>query len=137
MNKKLVFGVTGIIGLAISLHSDLFPARAHEPGVVITCSYDLNSDKPNPLGMKTYVTAKEKEGHSIFTYEQFPAYLQPSETLDPVTLSITRTLTFYNLNMSDARVVLRENSNYYSELVGYPDLGGFARLDEVFKCVNS
>jgi len=89
------------------------------------------------LGMRTYITAEEKEGNSIFTYEHFPAHLTSTETLQAVTLAISRTLTFYNLNMSDARVVLRDNLDYYSELVGYPDQEGFARLDDVFKCTNS
>ena len=141
MNRKLVLGVIGIFSLAIAPHLDRFPVRAHESKASITCSYDPNSGKPNPFGMRTYITAEEKDGDSIFTYEQFPSHLPPiktpAKTLQSVSLASTRTLIFHSMNMSDARMALRENLDHYAELVGYHDEEGFARFDEIFKCVNS
>lgn len=39
----------------------------------ITCSYNPQSGKPNPLGMRTFITAIEETGNSTFIYEQFPS----------------------------------------------------------------
>ncbi|EDX75544.1 hypothetical protein MC7420_1462 [Coleofasciculus chthonoplastes PCC 7420] len=36
--------------------------------------------------------------------------------------------------MDTARVILLQNKNYYSELVGYDDPEGFAPVNEVLTC---
>lgn len=38
-----------------------------------TCSYNPKSGKPNPLGMRAYITVKTDKGNTIFIYEQFPS----------------------------------------------------------------
>jgi hypothetical protein len=51
-----------------------------------------------------------------------------------ITVEVKRNMIFYDTNIKKARAVLRENSDYYSELVGYPDSEGFASVDEVLEC---
>ena len=97
----------------------------------ITCSYDPQSSKPNPLGMRTFITGVEKNGNSIFIYEQFPSVVTGDR---PITIENKRTLTFYETKIEQARIILRENPDYYSELVGYDDPEGFDAIDEVLKC---
>ena len=97
----------------------------------ITCSYDPQGGKPNPLGMRAFITAIEKDGNSQFIYEQFPSVVTGNI---PITIENKRTLTFYDTKIEKARTILRENSNYYSELVGYSDVEGFAAVNEVLKC---
>jgi len=36
-----------------------------------TCAYDPASNIPNPLGMRAFVTVEEREGDTVFVYEQF------------------------------------------------------------------
>jgi hypothetical protein len=52
----------------------------------------------------------------------------------PITVEIKRTMIFYDTEIEEARAALRANSNYYSELVGYPDSEGFTPVDEVLEC---
>ncbi len=99
--------------------------------VTIKCGYDPRSGKPNPLGMRAIITATEQDGTSTFVYERFPAPL-PGDAA--VTISVRRELTFNGVNIEKVRAVLRENSNYYEELVGYPDAEGFRPFDNVMVC---
>lgn len=129
--KVFIGTVVGIIGLCSSVALGLNHKQVESTERQITCSYDPQSEKPNPLGMRTFITAVEKDGNSIFIYEQFPSVI-PSDK--PIAIENKRTLTFYNTKLEKARTILRENSDYYSELVGYPDTEGFAAVDEVLKC---
>lgn len=97
----------------------------------ITCSYDPQSGKPNPLGMRTFITAIEKDNNSIFVYEQFPSIVSGDR---PVTIENKRTLTLYQTTIEEAITILKENPDYYSELVGYRDNEGFVQFDDVFQC---
>ena len=99
--------------------------------VTIKCEYDPGSGKPNPLGLRAIITATEQDGTSTFVYERFPAPLPGDEA---VTISVRRELAFHGVNIDKARALLRVNSNYYEELVGYPDAEGFGPFDNVMVC---
>jgi hypothetical protein len=96
-----------------------------------TCQYNPDSGKPNPLGMRAFITIKEKEGNTTFIYEQFPS---PLGDANKVTIASKRELTFYEKNLDTARVILIQNKKYYSELVGYEDSEGFSPVNAVLSC---
>ena len=94
-----------------------------------SCSYDPNSGKPNPLGMRAYITVETKEGNTVFVYEQFPSIVA-----EKITISNRRELVFYGINIKKARQILLKNPKYYSELVGYQDPDGFAPVNAALIC---
>lgn len=128
--KVLITTVVGISFCSL-VASGLNHQQVQPTEKQIYCSYDPQLGKPNPLGMRTFITAIEKDGNSIFIYEQFPSIVTGDL---PITIEKKRTLTFYDTKIEKARTILRENSNYYSELVGYSDVEGFAAVDEVLIC---
>ncbi len=93
------------------------------------CSYDPKIGKPNPLGMRTYITVETREGNTIFIYEQFPSIVA-----EKITISHRRELVFYGINIKKARQILLKNPKYYFELVGYEDPDGFAPVNAVLTC---
>ena len=93
------------------------------------CSYDSKTGKPNPLGMRTYITVETREGNTIFIYEQFPSIVA-----EKITISNRRELVFYGINIKKARQILLKNPKYYYELVGYEDPDGFAPVNAVLTC---
>ncbi|MBE9126306.1 MULTISPECIES: hypothetical protein [unclassified Coleofasciculus] len=115
--------------LLVSLLLLIFPLSCAASKSSRTCQYDPDSGKPNPLGMRSYITITEEENNTIFTYEQFP-----SNVAENITLATKRELTLYNTSLDTARVILLQNKNYYSELVGYDDPEGFAPVNEVLTC---
>lgn len=97
-----------------------------------TCAYDPDSGQPNPLGMRAFITATEQDGNTTFRFEQFPSPVGGERP--GVTLASRRELTFYNINVEEARQLLLKNPQYYTELVGYEDDEGFARVNKVLVC---
>ena len=100
---------------------------ASNPG--ITCQFDPESGKPNPLGMRAYITITEKEGNTYVVFEQFP-----SNVADKITIANKREMILSETPLDTARVILLQNPDYYSELVGYEDPEGFAPVNEVLTC---
>lgn len=122
--------ITPSLGLIASIVLFLpFSCAADNPGR--TCQYNPDSGKPNPLGMRAFITIKEEDGNTTFIYEQFPS---PIGDGNKVTLATKRELTFYDATLDTARVTLLQNKKYYSELVGYEDNEGFAPVNEVLTC---
>ncbi|MEQ9552670.1 MAG: hypothetical protein RIM23_24025 [Coleofasciculus sp. G3-WIS-01] len=107
----------------------IFPLNCAASSTGRICQYNPESGQPNPLGMRAYITITEDEGSTIVTYEQFP-----SDVAENISLTTKRELTFYDTPLDTARVVLLQNKNYYSELVGYDDPEGFAPVNEVLTC---
>lgn len=95
-----------------------------------TCSYDHNLGKPNPLGMRAYITLTENSGDTTAIFEQFPSNLG----IDRVTIANRREMVFYGRNVTQARQLLLQKPQYYSELVGYEDSEGFAPVNAVLTC---
>ena len=94
-----------------------------------TCSYDPASGKPNPLGMRSFITLTENEGNTTVVYEQFPSIVAEN-----ITISTIRELVFHNTNIRQARTLLLQTKKYYSELVGYDAPEGFKPINSVLVC---
>lgn len=97
------------------------------------CEYDPNSGRPNPLGMRAYVTLTEEDGNTHIVFEQFPSNLNLDPDT-PATIASSRTLTFYNTDIDQARQIMLDNPAYYAELMGYEDPEGFAAVNQVLTC---
>lgn len=129
--KVFIISVVGIIGFFPLANFGFNNQQARTTEKIISCSYNPQSGKPNPLGMRTFITAIEKDNNSIFVYEQFPSIVSGDR---PVTIENKRTLTLYQTTIEEAITILKENPDYYSELVGYRDNEGFVQFDDVFQC---
>ena len=97
-----------------------------------TCQFDPDLGLPNPLGMRSYITIEAADGDTIFLYEQFPSITGSGEV--NATIASNRVLTFYGVGIEDARQLMLDNPDYYSELVGYQDSEGFAPVNAVLTC---
>lgn len=123
--KPCIIGSFTLIGLAIfTTVAWAEPSR--------TCHFDPELGKPNPLGMRSYISITEEDSNTTFLFEQFPSNVGDGSV--PVTLATNRMLTFYETDLDQARQLMLNNSDYYSELVGYPDPEGFAPMDAVLTC---
>lgn len=96
------------------------------------CAYDPDLGI-NPLGMRAYITLSETDGTTTVTFDQFPSPVANDDN-QPVTISSTRELTFYDLDLESTRELLLSNPDYYTELVNYPDPEGFAPVNAVMSC---
>lgn len=97
-----------------------------------TCQFDPDLGKPNPLGMRSYISITEEDGHTTFLFEQFASRVGDGPVL--VTLETNRRLTFYDTGVDRARQLMLENPDYYSDLVGDGDPEGFGPVNEVLTC---
>jgi hypothetical protein len=129
---------SGCFGLVVGLLAwgSGWPAAIAEtsPGVRVLCTFNPALGKPNPLGMRAFVTAAEMiNGDTTFKYEQFPAPV-PGSGNPPMTLAQQRELTFYKTKIDAARQLLLDNPKYYQELLGFQDPDGFAAMNAVLVC---
>lgn len=97
------------------------------------CQYDPESGVPNPLGMRAYITVTEEDGNTTFLFEQFPSNVGGAPEI-AATIASRREMTFYNIGIDQARQIMLQQPDYYSELVGYSDPEGFAPVDQVLTC---
>jgi hypothetical protein len=97
-----------------------------------TCQFDPELGLPNPLGMRAYITVSEEDGNTSFLFEQFPSNLNSPDVA--ATVASSRTVTFYETGLDEARQLMLENPEFYAELVGYPDEEGFALTNAVLVC---
>ena len=121
--KLIASSVLGVSSLLLCLLS--YPALASAK----TCRYDSSLGKPNPLGMRAYITLTESNSNTTAMFEQFP-----SPVANRITIANRREMVFYGRNVNEARQLLLRNSQYYSELVGYKDSAGFAPVNAVLTC---
>jgi hypothetical protein len=125
------WGVTAVLlGCAIGLP---IAAQAETSNLAATCAFDTGMGKPNPLGMRAYITAVEINGDTTFTYEQFPSNVS-GETGVPATIAQERKLTFYKTDVTKARDLMLKNPVYYEELVGFKDAARFKEVNELMRC---
>jgi hypothetical protein len=111
------------------------PITTHaEPGnLVAACAFDTNSGKPNPLGLRAYISAIEVNGNTVYTYEQFPSNVAGDKGVAS-TIAQQRKLTFYDTSIAKARRLMLANPAYYEALVGFKDDDGYAAVDAVLSC---
>ncbi len=123
--KPWIIGSFTLISLAVfTTVARAEPTRA--------CHFDPDLGKPNPLGMRSYISITEEDGNTTFLFEQFPSPVGDDPV--PVTIASNRMLTFYETDVDQARQLMLSNPDYYSELVGYPDPEGFGPMNEVLTC---
>jgi hypothetical protein len=118
--------VLGLIAMPIG-------AQAETSNLAATCAFDTGTGKPNPLGMRAFITAVEIGGDTTFTYEQFPANVNGEKDV-PTTIAQERKLTFYKTSILKARDLMLKNPVYYEELVGFKDASRFKDVNEVLRC---
>jgi hypothetical protein len=106
-------------------------AQAETSNLAATCAFDTGMGKPNPLGMRAYITAVEINGDTTFTYEQFPSNVSGEV---PATIAQQRKLTFYKTNVTKARDLMLKNPVYYEELVGFKDASRFKDVNDLMRC---
>lgn len=117
---------------ALSVVSLLLLSQATSAAPSRTCGYDVNSEVPNPLGMRAYVTIAEDKGDTTVLFEQFPSPV--GERQVPVTIASSRKLTFYGMKIDRVRALMLQDARYYTELMGYEDPEGFAPVNAVLVC---
>jgi hypothetical protein len=121
---------TAVLGLTITLP---IVTQAQTSNLAATCAFDTGMGKPNPLGMRAYITAVEINGDTTFTYEQFPSNVN-GETGVPATIAQQRKLTFYRIDVIKARDLMLKNPVYYEELVGFKDAARFKEVNDLMRC---
>ena len=121
--QSLIPGVC--LGLAIPIVLALAPSAKAEP--TRTCHFDPDLGVPNPLGMRAYITITEEDSNTTFVFDQFPSNIGNGQV--PATIASRRFLTFYETGLEEARQLMLQNPDFYSELVGYPDPEGFAPVN--------
>ncbi|MGB3612590.1 MAG: hypothetical protein WBA10_02265 [Elainellaceae cyanobacterium] len=122
----------GAIALTLATIGLLFLGGRSLAQPTQVCEYNSDLGMPNPLGMRSYISITEEDGNISFLYEQFPSNVGNGDV--PVTIASNRVLTFYETELAAARQMMRQNPEFYSELVGYPDPEGFASIDAVLIC---
>ncbi len=129
LTRSMPWGVTAVLlGCAIALP---IAAQAETSNLAATCAFDTGMGKPNPLGMRAYITAVEINGDTTFTYEQFPSNVSGDV---PATIAQERKLTFYKTDVTKARDLMLKNPVYYEELVGFKDAARFKEVNALMRC---
>jgi hypothetical protein len=120
---------SSLVGLAAPSFAQSAPSSNGE----ITCAYDPSIGRPNPLGMRSFVSILAKGDTVTFKYEQFPSpvSVRPEQR---ATIAQTRQLTFYQTNLEKARTLMLTTPKYFDELVGYSDPYGFKPINDVLVC---
>lgn len=136
--KRLNFGCSVLVGWLLV---GQVAGQVTSAAPLKTCAYDPNSGRPNPLGMRAYISLSEDgEGNTAFLFEQFPSPVSSptSSSVDtgevPVTIASSRVLTLYGVGIEQARTLMLQNPNYYAELVGYEDPEGFGPVNGTLTC---
>ncbi|MEO0768102.1 MAG: hypothetical protein AAFY72_01500 [Cyanobacteria bacterium J06649_4] len=124
---------------AILLGGGSAAAQEVPAGMNTVCRYDPESGKPNPLGMRSYVTVTEYDEYTEFTLERFPAFVSNSENVDQrADVSEMRSLNLYELSLAEARQLMIDQPYYYAALldvdVSVVEDEGFAAIDETLGC---
>jgi hypothetical protein len=125
-----------VLVTGVSVLGGVGTVQAETKNLTATCAFDTNSGKPNPLGMRAYITAVEIGGDTTFTYEQFPANVN-GEADAAATIAQERKLVFYKTSISRARSLMLKNSAYYESLIGTRDEAGFAAVNAVLRCQSA
>ncbi len=133
MEERLTVNITIKAAIATTTALSLLalsPSARAEP--TRTCQFNPDLGVPNPLGMRAYITITQEDGNTSFLYEQFPANILSAQV--PATIATNRLLTFYKTGLEAARLLMLQNPDFYTELVGYPDPEGFAPVNAVLTC---
>ncbi len=112
--------VLGVVPLsAIALYTPASLAQASLPNATTICAYSPDSNVPNALGMRSFITAGQVGDNTVFVYEQFstPGLNQNDSNL-LTDVQSRRTLTIYNKPIAEARQILVDSPKSYAALLG-------------------
>jgi hypothetical protein len=132
-------------GVAITPSFTQSPASAQAPtplqsptqtvAPTTACAFDPSLGKPNPLGMRSFISITEAGGNTTFVYEQFPSPVSVTGGSGaPVTIAQRRTMIFYNTPVAAARQQMLSVPTYYTTLLGSAAPDGFAPVNAVLTC---
>ncbi|MEL6157761.1 MAG: hypothetical protein AAFR18_00905 [Cyanobacteria bacterium J06627_32] len=82
------------------------------------CRYDPNSGRPNPFGMRTFISVIESAGNTTFTLDSFPTFaVSPNNPDLRADVASERSLTLYGTALADARQIMTDDPFYYAQLL--------------------
>jgi hypothetical protein len=99
------------------------------------CTFD-RSKGDNSIGMRNGFVLRQKGNDTVAIYDSLPSSIG-GRTLTGVTLSSSRTLTFYNTPIAAARSTLLANPFLYNELLGFKSEKGFKAVNDNLLCTST
>jgi hypothetical protein len=97
------------------------------------CTFD-RSKGDNSIGMRNGFVLRQKGNDTVATYDSLPSSIGGRAG---VTISSSRTLTFFNTPIAAARTTLLANSALYNELLGFKSEKGFKPVNDNLLCTSS
>lgn len=130
---SLSFIALPIATITLGLTPDRAAIAQAQPNTEIAtqCRYNPDSGKPNPLGMRAFVTLAETiGGDTSVILDLFPSNLSGSV---PATIAQKRTLFFPKRSIAQVRQLLLKDPSYYNELLASKS-ASFTALNGLLLC---
>lgn len=105
------------------------------PSTTNLCIFD-RSKGDNSIGMRNGFSLRQNGSNTIAIYDNLPSTIG-GPAVRGVTLSTSRTLTFFNTSIAAARAKLLANPSLYNELLGFKSDGGFKPVNDNLTCTGS
>ncbi len=99
-----------------------------------TCTFD-RSKGDTSIGMRNGFVLKQDGNNTLVVYDSLPSTIGGRVT--GVTISSSRTLTFFNTPIAAARAKLLANPALYDELLGFKAEKGFKSVNDNLVCTSS
>lgn len=145
VNSLLKKAILGIAPVAV-IFGGALPGLSQtpdlpQPSSETVCTYDPDSEFPDPLGARASLTIETSAGNTAFIYERLPATVSSDRSDVRADVDNKRTLMLYETSLADARQLLLEDSTYYAVLLGLaPEdpfvARGFEMIDQSLACVE-
>ena len=135
--RKLLLGLVPLSAIALYTPSSL--AQANIPNATTICGYKPDSEVPNALGMRSYITVGQVGDDTVFVHEQFPSPILNENDSDILTdIQSQRSLTIYNRPIAEARQILVDSPQSYAALLGIEEVPttdfSFAEVNDTLVC---
>ncbi len=127
---KTVFALLPIAAL-LAIQSPTLAA----PSATNICTFD-RSKGDNSIGMRNGFVLRQNENNTVAIYDSLPSTIG-GRAVTGVTLSTSRTLTFFNTSIAAARAKLLANPGLYDELLGFKAEKGFKSVNDNLICTGS
>ncbi len=105
------------------------------PSAANVCTFD-RSKGDNSIGMRNGFVLRQNENNTVAIYDSLPSSIG-GRTVTGVTLSTSRTLTFFNTSIDAARAKLLANPGLYDELLGFKAEKSFKSVNDNLVCTGS
>lgn len=103
------------------------------PSETRVCSYDPTSGKPNPLGMRHFVTLEKRADKSVsIVNSQFPSIVGQGNYVYGYDVSVT----FFNRSVAEVRELFAKTREVAVEVLGQDLAPDAASINAVLKCSN-